>query len=225
MLTLLGMFNKEYEHQKDGDVIDRGMFQKHGTSNRNQNFDPNTTYERALACNTKDEALQVIRDEQPRDFLLQHHNINYNLDRVYEIPTAPWVSPFPLSSFTNVPEDLQEWADSYFGLQAAARPMRPKSTIIKGSSRTSKTMWARSLGRHNYICGHMDHNKKVFSNNADYNIIDDIPPQYFMHWKEFIGAKRNWQSYCKYGKPSLVKGGIPTIMLCNPGVGFHIGIT
>ncbi|XP_022004435.1 uncharacterized protein LOC110901998 [Helianthus annuus] len=118
--------------QKDGDVIDWGMFQKHGTSTRNQNFDPNTTYGRALVCNAKDEALQVIRDEQPRDFLLQHHNINFNLDRVYEIPTAPWVCPFPLSSFTNVLEDLQEWADSYFGIQAAARPVRPKSVIIEG---------------------------------------------------------------------------------------------
>ncbi|KAJ0765842.1 putative geminivirus AL1, replication-associated protein [Helianthus annuus] len=168
----------------------------------------------------KDEALQFIRDEQPRDFLLQHHNINFNLDRVYELPTAPWVCPFPLSSFTNVLEDLQEWADSYFGIQAAARSLRPKLVIIEDNSRIGKTMWARSLGRHNHICGHMDLNKKVFSNNAEYNIIDDIPPQYFKHRKEFIGAQRNWQSNCKYGKPSLVKGGIPTIILCNPGLGF-----
>ncbi|MFS8005113.1 putative geminivirus AL1 replication-associated protein, CLV type [Helianthus anomalus] len=197
--------------KKDGDVIDWGTFRKHGACNIRQNFDANTTYGRALACNTKDDALQVTRAEQPRDFLLHHHNINYNLDRVYQLPVAPWVSPFLLSSFTNVPEDLQEWADSYFGLQAAAQPVKPKSIIIESDSRTGKTMWARSLGKQNYICGHMDLNKKVFSNEAGYNFIDDIPPQYFKHWKEFIRAQQNWQSNCKYDKPSLLV--------------FHTGIT
>ncbi|OMO78327.1 hypothetical protein CCACVL1_14481 [Corchorus capsularis] len=32
-----------------------------------------------------------------------------------------------------------------------------------------------------------------------------------------MGAQRDWQSNCKYGKPIQIKGGIPTIFLCNPG--------
>nr|UAY98631.1 replication initiator protein [Jatropha leaf curl virus] len=34
---------------------------------------------------------------------------------------------------------------------------------------------------------------------------------------EFMGAQRDWQSNTKYGKPVQIKGGIPTIFLCNPG--------
>lgn len=52
-----------------------------------------------------------------------------------------------------------------------------------------------------------------------YNAIDDVAPQYLRlkHWKELIGAQRNWQSNCKYGKPVMIKGCIPAIILCNPG--------
>ncbi|KAG5547399.1 hypothetical protein RHGRI_013175 [Rhododendron griersonianum] len=38
------------------------------------------------------------------------------------------------------------------------------------------------------------------------------------HWKHFIGAQRDWQTNCKYGKPIQIKGGIPTIVLCNPDI-------
>ncbi|KAL9993956.1 putative geminivirus AL1 replication-associated protein, CLV type [Helianthus debilis subsp. tardiflorus] len=172
-----------------------GQFQRHGGT-KFTSANSNEAYTRALACQTKLEAMALI-------------------PRVFQPPVA---RPFQLSSFNNVPEEMQEWADSYFGLEVAARPIRPKSIIIEGASRTGKTMWTRSLGKHNYPCGHMDLNRKVFSNEAEY-VIDDIPPQYLKHWKEFIGAKKTWQSNCKYGKPFVVKGGIPTIILCNPGAG------
>lgn len=90
---------------------------------------------------------------------------------------------------------------------------------MKGLSWVGKTSWARSLGLHNYICGHMDFNANVFRNDVMYNVIDDIPPQYLRlkHWKELIGAQKNWQSNCKYGKPVQVAGGAPAIILCNSG--------
>ncbi|KAJ1385430.1 hypothetical protein SESBI_41673 [Sesbania bispinosa] len=37
------------------------------------------------------------------------------------------------------------------------------------------------------------------------------------HRKELLGAQLNWQTNCKYGMPVLIKGGIPSIILCNPG--------
>nr|AAF04831.1 AL1 [Tomato yellow leaf curl China virus] len=78
-------------------------------------------------------------------------------------------------------------------------------------------MWARSLGPHNYLCGHLDLSPKVYSNDAWFNVIDDVDPHYLKHFKEFMGAQRDWQSNTKYGKPVQIKGGIPTIFLCNPG--------
>nr|UUV61275.1 C1 [Tomato mottle leaf curl virus] len=207
--------------EKDGDFIDHGVFQIDGRSARGGQQSANDTYAKVLNAGSVMEALNILREEQPKDFVLQHHNIRSNLERIFQKAPEPWVPPFPLSSFTEVPEEMQEWADDYFGRDPAARPERPISIIIEGDSRTGKTMWARALGPHNYLSGHLDFNSRVYSNEADYNVIDDITPQYLKmkHWKELIGAQRDWQSNCKYGKPVQIKGGIPSIVLCNPGEG------
>nr|UUV61250.1 C1 [Tomato mottle leaf curl virus] len=207
--------------EKDGDFIDHGVFQIDGRSARGGQQSANDTYAKVLNAGSVMEALNILREEQPKDFLLQHHNIRSNLERIFQKAPEPWVPPFPLSSFTEVPEEMQEWADDYFGMDPAARPERPISLIIEGDSRTGKTMWARTLGPHNYLSGHLDFNPRVYSNEAEYNVIDDITPQYLKmkHWKELIGAQKDWQSNCKYGKPVQIKGGIPSIVLCNPGEG------
>lgn len=105
-------------------------------------------------------ALQVIREEQPRYFVCNYQKIYRNLDSIFNPPQPrePFISPFPMSSFTNVPQDMQEWADGYFGNTGAVRPLRYKSIIIEGDSRTGKTMWARCLGAHNYLSGYLDLN-------------------------------------------------------------------
>ena len=47
-----------------------------------------------------------------------------------------------------------------------------------------------------------------------------MAPKYLKHWKEFIGAQKDWQSNTKYGKPVLVKGGVPSIILCNSDMSY-----
>ncbi|AUT11866.1 replication associated protein [Juncus maritimus associated virus] len=205
--------------EKDGQFADWGEFQIDGRSARGGQQSANDAYASAINTGSKSEALRVIRELAPKDYVLQFHNLSSNLDRIFAPEIPLWTPPFPLSSFNNVPEEMQEWADGYFGVSAAARPLRYNSIIIEGDSRTGKTMWARSLGKHNYLAGHIDLNSKVFSNDAEYNIIDDVNPQYLKHWKEFIGAQSDWQSNLKYGKPIQIKGSISTIVLCNPGVG------
>nr|AOT83414.1 replication-associated protein [Sida angular mosaic virus] len=206
---------------KDGDTVEWGEFQIDGRSARGGCQTVNDTYAKALNAGSAEEALQIIKEEQPQHFFLQHHNLVANASRIFRKAPEPWVPPFQLSSFTNVPDEMQEWADEYFGSSAAARPCRPMSIIIEGDSRTGKTMWARALGLHNYLSGHLDFNSRVYSNEVEYNVIDDVSPQYLKlkHWKELIGAQKDWQSNCKYGKPVQIKGGIPSIVLCNPGEG------
>ncbi|AXU39871.1 replication-associated protein [Corchorus yellow vein virus] len=206
---------------KDGDTLEWGEFQIDGRSARGGCQTANDTYAKALNASSAEEALQIIKEEQPQHFFLQHHNLIANAQRIFQKAPEPWVPPFRLSSFTNVPEEMQEWADDYFAMDAAARPVRPVSIIIEGDSRTGKTMWARTLGRHNYLSGHLDFNSRVYSNDVEYNVIDDVSPNYLKlkHWKELIGAQKDWQSNCKYGKPVQIKGGIPSIVLCNPGEG------
>ncbi|QGA69835.1 replication associated protein [Ocimum golden mosaic virus] len=201
---------------KDGDTIEWGEFQIDGRSARGGQQSANDAYARALNSGSKSEALNVLKELAPKDFVLQFHNLNSNLDRIFQEPPTPYVSPFLCSSFNQVPEELEEWVSENIKTPAA-RPWRPISIVVEGDSRTGKTMWARSLGPHNYLCGHLDLSPKVYSNDAWYNVIDDVDPHYLKHFKEFMGAQRDWQSNTKYGKPIQIKGGIPTIFLCNPG--------
>nr|ABO41854.1 replication associated protein [Tomato yellow vein streak virus] len=207
--------------EKDGDFIDFGNFQIDGRSARGGSQTVNDTYAKVLNADNLSKALNILKEEQPRDYVLYLDKIQSHVQKIFAKAPAPWIPPFELSSFTNVPDEMQEWADEYFGRNAAARPERPISIIIEGDSRTGKTMWARALGPHNYLSGHLDFNSKVYSNEVEYNVIDDVTPQYLKmkHWKELIGAQRDWQSNCKYGKPVQIKGGIPSIVLCNPGEG------
>nr|WBT00793.1 replication associated protein [Pedilanthus leaf curl virus] len=202
--------------EKDGDTLDWGEFQIDGRSARGGQQSANDAYASALNAGSKSEALRVIKELAPKDYVLQFHNLNANLDRIFTPPAEVYVSPFSSSSFDQVPEELEEWAAENV-VSAAARPLRPISIVIEGDSRTGKTMWARSLGPHNYLCGHLDLSPKVYNNEAWYNVIDDVDPHYLKHFKEFMGAQRDWQSNTKYGRPVQIKGGIPTIFLCNPG--------
>ncbi|AAL26556.1 replication associated protein AC1 [Tomato leaf curl Bangalore virus-[Kolar]] len=202
--------------EKDGDFIDFGVFQIDGRSARGGQQSANDAYAEAINSGSKAAALNILREKAPKDFVLQFHNLNANLDRIFTPPVEVYISPFSSSSFDTVPEELYQWAAENV-VNAAARPIRPISIVIEGDSRTGKTMWARSLGPHNYLCGHLDLSPRVYSNGAWYNVIDDVDPHYLKHFKEFMGAQKDWQSNTKYGKPVQIKGGIPTIFLCNPG--------
>nr|UFP62839.1 AC1 [African cassava mosaic virus] len=196
---------------KDGDTVEWGQFQIDGRSARGGQQSANDAYAKALNSGSKSEALNVIRELVPKDFVLQFHNLNSNLDRIFQEPPAPYVSPFPRSSFDQVPVELEEWvADNV--RDSAARPWRPNSIVIEGDSRTGKTMWARSFGPHDYLVGHLGLSPTVFYCDAWCDVIDDVQP-----FKGFIGGQENWQSNKKYGKPVQIKGGIPTIFFCNPG--------
>ncbi|QDJ95897.1 replication-associated protein [Cucumber chlorotic leaf virus] len=202
---------------KEGDYCESGQYKVSGSSKANKD----DVYRNAVNAGSAGEALDIIKVGDPRTFIVSYHHVKANIERLFHKAPEPWTPPFQLSTFTNVPVEMQRWADVYFGRDAAARPERPISIIIEGDSRTGKTMWARALGVHNYLSGHLDFNPRVYSNDVEYNVIDDVSPHYLKlkHWKELIGSQRDWQSNCKYGKPVQIKGGIPSIVLCNPGEG------
>nr|AGH27849.1 AC1 protein [Tomato yellow leaf curl virus] len=202
--------------EKDGDFIDFGVFQMDSRSARGGQQSANVAYAEALNSGSKSEALNILKEKAPKDYILQFHNLTSNLDRIFSPPLEVDVSPFLSSSFNQVPDELGEWAAENV-VSSAARPWRPISIVIEGDSRTGKTMWARSIGPHNYLCGHLDLSPKVYSKDVWYNVIDDVDPHYLKHFKEFMGAQRDWQSNTKYAKPIQIKGGIPTIFVCNPG--------
>nr|UFP62985.1 AC1 [East African cassava mosaic Malawi virus] len=200
--------------EKGGEFLDDGVFQVDARSARGEGQLLAQVYAEALNASSKSEALQIIKEKDPKSFFLPLHNISANGNRIFQTPPQTYVSPFLSSSFTQVPDDIEIWVSENIGSHAA-RPWRPISIVLEGDSRTGKTMWARSLGPHNYLCGHLDLSPKVYSNDAWYNVIDDVDPHYLKHSKEFMGAQKDWQSNTKYGKPIQIKGGIPTIFLYN----------
>nr|AGR84119.1 Rep [East African cassava mosaic Malawi virus] len=203
-------------HQVEGGISCRWSFPSRCQKCKGWGQHLAQVYAEALNASSKSEALQIIKEKDPKSFFLQFHNISANADRIFQLPPQTYVSPFLSSSFTHVPDEIEIWVSENI-CSPAARPWRPISIVLEGDSRTGKTMWARSLGPHNYLCGHLDLSPKVYSNDAWYNVIDDVDPHYLKHFKEFMGAQRDWQSNTKYGKPIQIKGGIPTIFLCNPG--------
>nr|CRL31558.1 replication associated protein (truncated) [Cotton leaf curl Burewala virus] len=107
---------------KDGDTLEWGEFQIDGRSARGGQQTANDAYAAALNAGTKSEALRVIKELAPKDFVLQFHNLNANLDRIFQEPPAPYISPFSPSSFDQVPEELEVWAIDNV-VDAAARPL------------------------------------------------------------------------------------------------------
>nr|UBS89917.1 replicase [Tomato leaf curl Palampur virus] len=207
---------------KDGDVLEWGVFQIDGRSARGGQQTANDAYAKAINTGNKEDALKVLKELAPKDYVLQFHNLMTNLDRIFPSQVEDYRSPLNVSSFDRVPPALVDWVYTNMGRYparpfSAALPYRTIGLVLEGDSRTGKTMWARSLGPHNYLCGHLDLNPRVYSNDALYNVIDDVDPHYLKHFKEFMGAQRDWQSNTKYGKPMMIKGGIPTIFLCNKG--------
>ncbi|QHB15491.1 AC1 [Papaya begomovirus 2] len=144
---------------KEGDYCESGQYKVSGGTKSSKD----DVYHNAVNAPSAREALEIIRAGDPKTFVVSYHNVKSNIERLFAKAPEPWVPPFPLSSFTNVPEEMQEWADEYFGVVPAARPVRPRSIIIEGDSRTGKTMWARALGPHNYLSGHLDFNSRVYS--------------------------------------------------------------
>ncbi|KAK8483688.1 hypothetical protein V6N13_023938 [Hibiscus sabdariffa] len=202
--------------EKDGVFYEWGTFKVDGRSARTNQQTINDAYAQAINSGCKEEALRIIKELVPRDYLCNYHNLSSNMDIIFKPVERVFEPPYQRSSFNNVPTMLTDWVVENIK-DAAARPWRPISLVIEGESRTGKTLWARSLGPHNYLCGQLDLCAKTFTNKAWYNVIDDVDPHFIKHFKEFMGAQRDWKSNTKYGKPVQIKGGIPTIFLCNPG--------
>nr|AQT38106.1 replication-associated protein [Tomato leaf curl New Delhi virus] len=203
---------------KDGDVLEWGVFQIDGRSARGGQQTANDAYANAINTGNKEDALKVLKELAPKDYVLQFHNLISNLDRIFHLDSEVYVSPIFISSVDRVPPELGRWAS--VNVVCALRGLLGSiSIVIEGGVGTRKTMWACCLGTHHNLLVWTSWilSPKVYSNEAWYNVIDDVDPHYLKHFKEFMGAQRDWQSNTKYGKPVMIKGGIPTIFLCNKG--------
>nr|AGR84130.1 Rep [African cassava mosaic virus] len=202
---------------KDGDTVEWGQFQIDGRSARGGQQSANDAYAKALNSGSKSEALNVIRELVPKDFVLQFHNLNSNLERIFQEPPAPYISPFPCSSFDQVPDDLEEWvADNVKAFRCAA--METQSYCHRRCSQNREDDMGQIFRPTQLPVWTPGPCPKVFNNGAWYNVMDDVDPHYLKPLYGIQGVPSGTASPTQNtGNPFKIKGGIPTIFLCNPG--------
>lgn len=203
---------------KDGDyyedVVDiPGLSSTHETS----------YWELALQAENKERALEIIRRNNPRDYILQRRNLDYALDKHFEVREELAPPAYERDTFTNVPDALESWVWN----ELTSDKSRKKSLIIVGQSRTGKTSWARSLGDHIYCMSALIPSAvKNKPRNVQYVIFDDIEQstldksQLSSCWKVFIGCQQHLTVNEKYKPQETVNWGIPSIWLMNSLLNF-----
>nr|UBJ26229.1 replication-associated protein [Giant panda feces-associated gemycircularvirus] len=118
-----------------------------------------------------------------------------------------WGRAIPLPSAG--PLGGAHWTDVYLG-------ERPKSLVLYGPSRTGKTSWARSLGRHAYF-ERLFSGKEALAEMADakYAVFDDCSIDHMPGWKSWFGAQMTVGVRPLYRDAVYVRWGKPIIWCCN----------
>ncbi|XP_028118060.1 uncharacterized protein LOC114315647 [Camellia sinensis] len=195
---------------KYGDFTEWGDFRQRGRCANQENND--NIYHEALAAGSKEEALALVRNGHPKCLWLNYDKLSSNYDKISFTPPLLYVHQF-IDTVWIVPTAIQQWVTENIR-DEAQRPHRPKRIKIEGSSRIEKTCWAWSLRPHNYYSGHID--LRDHNDDAFYNIIDDVAPQFLKHWREFIGAQQEFFSNCKYARPKKIKAGFLVLYYATP---------
>ncbi|QCX35057.1 replication-associated protein [Blackfly DNA virus 19] len=161
-----------------------------------------------LGAETREEFLDMVKSVSPRDWILQNDRITSFADKIYSRKE----DYKPLWTQFHITSRMQLW-ESQRKNSVCNRLDRPKSLFVQGPSRTGKTEWARSLGKHMYWNGMIDITN--WDDEAEYAIFDDFEYQYIPNKKGFFGSQKEFTLTDKYRKKKTVKWGKPCIYLYN----------
>jgi len=158
----------------------------------------------ALGAESKEDFFDILKEVAPRDWVLQQ-------DRIQGFARGKYTKPIEyipeFNTFTPT-ANMVRWTNQ------RKDKHRPKSLVLVGPSRTGKTEWARSLGKHMYWNGMI--NLDDWDENAEYAIFDDFGWEFMPCKKAFFGAQKTFTLTDKYKRKKTVIWGKPIIFLCNP---------
>ncbi|QCO93519.1 replication-associated protein [Gopherus associated circular DNA virus 5] len=165
-------------------------------------------------CDTVEDFMSALRERHPYEFFTRGSAIRTQVESVkrhrwvYEPDYAP-------DSF-QLPGAVQDWLDTEFAEEE--REPRPRSLMLVGPSKTGKTAWARSLGRHMFF--RVNFNLDDWDPLATYLVIDDMPMDRVPGWKVLLGSMGDMVLYDRYRAKTRITWGPKKccIILCNPGV-------
>jgi len=156
---------------------------------------------------TYQEFMDICKEQQPRDFILNHEKLEYFAAKHFAKQKEPYVSLF--TDFV-IPPVVTNWLTNDFN----SDKRRKKSLVLIGASKLGKTEWARSLGPHMYFNGYPNF-KDDWDDSARYIIFDDFEWEFIPNKKGFFGGQLEFQISGKYMRTRTIKWGKCCIYLTN----------
>ena len=137
----------EYVH-KDPDALDFAPWTIKNQENSLQPPDDMKVMKRDWAiiiqAKSPDEFLERVLELDPYTAAICHLRLLDFIKYKYKSTVERFQSPFGPDAFPWVTEEMKQWVQEEF----PKRGCGPKALILWGPTRTGKTQWARSLGKH-----------------------------------------------------------------------------
>lgn len=167
-------------------------------------------WEQVISAETRDEAVSLMQEHLPRDYVMGYSNVTRYLSDRY----APPPISIPTMNFSDekLPQELITWRESNLK-RNRFRDGRPKSLILIGPSRLGKTEWGRSLGSHSHHEGNFDFAQ--IQSYHEYALFNDVNPEGLLWYKNLVGGNPIVTVTDKYVRKRTLEWGNPTIWTLN----------
>ncbi|QCW23725.1 MAG: replication-associated protein [Gemycircularvirus mouti8] len=205
---------KIYDYvSKDGDIVAGGAERPEETGHEGSS-DGVSKWQYITEAVCRDEFFSRIRERDPRVLVTAFGNVVKYADWQYRVDPVAYQHPESFSFDLGDFGDLRDWADD--NLRGGVE-VRPKSLVLFGPTRTGKTVWARSLGRHLYFCGLYSYKEANKADEAQYAVFDDIQGgiKFFPSFKNWLGGQEEFQIKGLYRDPEIIKWGKPSVWISN----------
>lgn len=159
-------------------------------------------------CLDVKEAVNVIIQASPRDYLVYGQQIRTNLENVkkQKVPWSPRFIEYPWME----PEALTRWKEEEF-----VKKERARCLILVGPTKLGKTEWARHLCPENHTYWRGMTNMMEWRDDARLLIFDDIDWEYIPQKKSLLTQMGQAVVTDKYMKKLTVNVRMPAIVLTN----------
>ncbi|EGN98653.1 hypothetical protein SERLA73DRAFT_73264 [Serpula lacrymans var. lacrymans S7.3] len=142
-----------------------------------------------IASLSRDEYEEQVQTFRPYDWVVNHNKIINSADKHW--PAEPEQYVLEVTEFPHLTEEMRDWVTNEM-----PKRDRPKLLVVWGPTRTGKTEWARSLGRHTYMNSLF--NADDINEASDYIVLDDISLEHFPNYKSWFGAQKQFIVTDKY---------------------------
>lgn len=162
-----------------------------------------------LASATKEEALEIFIANYPRDAVLSRRHFDYWTDVHFKPLPIPYIAR---EGFVNIPDVLLQWREEQLSTDRGLD--RPTGLILVGPTRLGKTEYVRSWGNHIYWGGGTTIRDCDWG-TAEYLVVDDVPWEYFVGKKQFLGGQKSFILTEKYVRKTRITFGKPCVYISN----------